>query len=174
MRTLKTPHRPPVTQPPPPPVDEGLDWGAAGWAGLVGGAAFLLLQTIVLAAFGGGGWSYAVRLPASIALGETVVSGGEAPATIVFLAAAAVHLQLSMIYARVLAGIIHGLRPGKALVVGGLFGATLYLVNYHALSSFFPWFAAARGPSSVAAHLAFGVIAAWVYARVSAKPERRY
>lgn len=171
MRESKTLQRPPVRRP-SPPADAGLSWGASGWAGLAAGAAFILLQMLISAGLGGESRADPVRLLASIALGESVVRG-EAPASIVFLAAAAVHLQLSMIYARLLAGMIHRRRPSRALVIGALFGAALYLLNYYAFAALFPWFASARGPAALAAHVAFGVIAAWVYKRLTLRPERR-
>lgn len=168
MRSLKTPQRPRVAPQVTVPVDEGLDWGAAGWAGLAGGAAFLVILTIGMISAGGGGLSGAVRLLASVALGESVLEPGQPAPALVFLAAAAVHLQLSMIYARILAGIVDRMERPAALLVGASFGAVLYLVNYYALAGFFPWFVSARGPSALIAHLAFGVVGAAVYKRLTA------
>lgn len=173
MPHVKTIQRPHVRLPPPRPVDSGLDWGASGWAGLAAGAAFILLQMMIAAGFGGEGRADPVRLLASIALGESVVKG-EAPASIVFLAAAAVHLQLSMIYARVLAGMIHRRTRSRALVIGGLFGLGLYFLNYYAFAALFPWFTTARGPAAIIAHVGFGVIAAWIYKRLTLRAERRF
>jgi len=173
MPHVKTIQRPHVRLPPPRPVDTGLSWGASGWAGLAAGVAFIVLQTAISAGFGGGDRTDPVRLLASIALGESVVRG-EAPASIVFLAAAAVHLQLSMIYAWLLAGMIHRGSPPRALVIGALFGVALYLLNYYAFAALFPWFASARGPAALAAHVAFGVSAAWIYKRLTLRPERRF
>lgn len=173
MRALKTPPHRPRVQTQVAPLDEGIDWGAAGWAGLAAGAAFIALLTAGYAAYGGGP-ADAVRLLASVALGESILAPGQPAPAVVFLAAAAVHLQLSMIYARLLAGIVHRMRRSRALAAGALFGGALYVVNYYALSTFFPWFVSARGPSSLAAHLAFGVIAAAVYKRLTAPALRRY
>lgn len=170
MREQKTLRRPPVHRPAPSPPDTGLSWGASGWAGLVAGAAFILIQGLIVAGFGG---PNPVRLLASIALGESVVAG-EAPASIVVLAAAAVHLQLSMIYARVLAGMIHRRTQDRAILIGALFGAGLYLLNYHAFAALFPWFAAARGVAAFSAHVAFGVTAAWIYKRLTLRAERLF
>lgn len=174
MRTLKTPQRPRVTPQVPVPVDSGLDWGAAGWAGLAGGAAFLVILTIGMIIAGAGGLAGAVRLLASVALGESVLGAGQPAPALVFLAAAAVHLQLSMIYARILAGIVDRMERPAALLMGASFGAVLYLINYYALSTFFPWFVSARGPSALVAHLVFGVVVAAVYKRLTDGRRLRY
>lgn len=73
MRSLKTPQRPRVASQVSAPVDEGLDWGAAGWAGLAGGAAFLVILTLGLISAGGGGLTGAVRLLASVARGASAL-----------------------------------------------------------------------------------------------------
>ena len=171
-RTLRRPtvHRAPVPRPPAPVLPPGLDWGASGWAGLVAGAAFILLQTFAGTVFGGGGKTEAVRRLASVALGESVLAGGEQYTAIVFLAAAAVHIPLSLIYARVLAAIIHGMPMARALGVGALFGAGLYFLNYHVISGIFPWFVSARGAAALIAHLAFGLLAAGIYTGLT-RPE---
>jgi hypothetical protein len=160
----KTLQRPPVRRARAPARETGLDWEASGWAGLAGGAAFVLIQTFAGAVFGGGGRTEAVRRLASLALGGSVMTADVPFTALVYLAAAAVHIPLSLIYARVLAAMIDGLDMARSLAAGAAFGAGLYFVNYHVFSSVFPWFVAARGEAAVIAHLAFGLIAAGVYA----------
>lgn len=162
MHQVKTLRRPPSRLSRVPFIKPGLDWEASGWAGLAGGAAFLLLEIVV-----GGGAGPALRRIASVALGESVVPLTAPFSAIVILAAAAVHIPLSLIYARILAALIDGMPRGRALGAGALFGAVLYAVNYYALSGLFPWFALARGWSSLASHLVFGVLAAAVYNRLT-------
>lgn len=160
-KTLRRPTPPPrLTE---PVVRGGMDWGAAGWAGLAAGAAFVLLQTFSGLVFGEGGSTEAVRRLASVALGEGVMSPDAPFPALVYFAAAIVHIPLSLIYARILAAMIHRLDMAPALVVGALFGAALYFVNYYAVSDFFPWFVSARGPAALISHLAFGLLAAGIY-----------
>ncbi|MBI2386821.1 MAG: sodium:proline symporter [Elusimicrobia bacterium] len=172
-RTLQRPYqrvprpRPPVAEPP------GLDWGASGWAGLGAGAAFILIQTFIGLVFGSGGATEAVRRLASIALGEFVLSDGTPFTALVFFAAAAVHIPLSLLYARLLAAMIHGLEMPRALEVGAVFGTALYFVNYHLISGIFPWFVSARGPGALIAHLAFGLLTAWIYTSLTARSRSR-
>lgn len=167
MHRIKTPHRPapsrvPSRVPGRPNVQLGLDWEASGWAGLVAGIVFLGLQTMLGALLGGGN-ADAIHSIASIALGESVETAGRSFPVIVYLAAAAVHVPLSLIYARALAALIDGMKMGRAVVCGTLFGAALYGVNYYVFSRLFPLFASARGPAAVVSHLVFGALAAAIY-----------
>jgi hypothetical protein len=171
MHRPKTLQRPPARAPRAPEIRPGLDWAASGWAGLAAGAAFVLFQTFLGALLGGGDKTDAVRRIASIALGGAVMPPGEPFTVIVFLAAAAVHIPLSLIYARVLAAMIDGMRPARALGVGALFGAGLYLLNYHVFSGIFPWFVSARGAPALLSHLVFGLLAAGIYTRLARRPD---
>jgi hypothetical protein len=173
-KTLRRLNLPRVQRPRGPLAgEEGLDWGASGWAGLAAGAAFILVQTFSGLVFGSGGSDEAVRRLASVALGEIALSAGAPLTPLVFFAAAAVHIPLSLIYARVLAAMIHGAGPVRALAAGALFGAALYYVNYHVISEIFPWFVSAQGPAALVSHLVFGLLAAGIYERLTRPPERR-
>ena len=109
-RTLPRPSAPRVQRPPGPyPGEPGFDWGAAGWAGLGAGLGFILIQTFAGLVFGGGGSTEAIRRVASVALGAFVLSPGTPFTGLVFFVAAAVHIPLSLLYARVLAAMIHGM-----------------------------------------------------------------
>lgn len=145
------------------PAPEGIDWEAAGWAGLAGGGVLILLETVLASLFTGGPDTDPVRQIAAIALNQAA-SPASTPFTIlVFLAAMAVHLPLSLLYARILAAVIHPLGPEKALAAGAAFGAALYAVNYYGFTVVFPWFEASRGWITLTAHLAFGLAAAGAY-----------
>lgn len=112
-RTLQRPSYQRVQRPRPAVVEaSGFDWGASGWAGLGAGAAFILIQTFVGLAFGGGGAAEAARRLASVALGEFVLSSGTPFTALVFFAAAAVHIPLSLIYASLTARARSGQAPG--------------------------------------------------------------
>jgi len=165
------PHPRVRAHPPPPairrgvplPPDEGFDWSASGWAGLGAGAAFIVIQTSFVSMFSGDANTDAVRQIAAIALGESILPKPTSFTAIVFLAAAGVHMILSLIYARVLAAIIHGMRAEKAITIGAVFGALLYGVNYYLFTSLFPWFAVSRGWITLFSHIAFGALAAGIY-----------
>jgi hypothetical protein len=58
-----------------------------------------------------------------------------------------------------------------ASLAGLIFGAVLYVFNFHGMVYFFPWMTEMRGWSNFAAHLVFGVVAAVAYWRLEGRPE---
>ncbi|MDE2492143.1 MAG: hypothetical protein KGM24_14950, partial [Elusimicrobia bacterium] len=149
-----------------PPRGE-LDWAAAGWAGLSAGLLMILFETALSSLSAGASGTDPVRRIAAIALNRSVLPALSPFTGLVFLAAMSVHLPLSLLYARLLAPLVHGARAGRAVAIGVLFGAGLYALNYYALAGLFPWFAAARGWITLASHLLFGATAAGAYVLLS-------
>ncbi|MBI3288945.1 MAG: hypothetical protein HYZ74_05455 [Elusimicrobia bacterium] len=154
-------HRPLRPLQPQPPVREGFDWAAAGWAGLVAGIVLIASETLMIKLAGGG--VSPIRQIAAIALGESALPEPTSHTAIVYLAAMAVHLPLSLLYARILAVFIERRAMPNALAAGVLFGAGLYGLNYYVFSEIFPWFAPARNWGTLLSHLLFGLVAAGVY-----------
>jgi hypothetical protein len=111
------------------------------------------------------------RLAAAIVMGPSVLPP---PATFdagVMLVATVVHFGLSIAYAAFVAAIV-GPRPLPiALVLGAALGVALYAVNMHGFTRVFPWFAQARDPITVAAHVAFGLVAAAAWAAARPVPD---
>lgn len=140
-----------------------LDWAASGWAGLAGGGALLLWELALAPVFNGITPAELVRQVAAIALGESVLPPLTPFTGLVGLTAMVVHLPLSLIYARLLAGVIHGMRTRPSLAFGAAFGAVLYFVNFYAFTAFFPWFQDLRGDVTFAGHVVYGLTAAAVY-----------
>src|SRR5690606_21498005 len=95
--------------------------------------------------------------------GEGVLPPPSSFDPLVVLVALLVHFVLSVLYACILAFIIHrgGLLAG--IIGGALFGLALYAINYYTFSFFFPWFFSLRSWMVVAAHGLFGAIAGGVY-----------
>jgi hypothetical protein len=83
------------------------------------------------------------------------------------LVATLVHFALSIIYGLSVSWIIARLRAAPSLLVGAIFGLAVYAVNMYGFTTVFPWFEAARGWITIAAHLAFGIAAAGVYRMLS-------
>jgi hypothetical protein len=148
-----------------------LDWAAAGWAGLAAGLLMIALETALSSLSAGAAGTGPIRQIAAIALGGSVLPPLSPFTGLVFLAAMSVHLPLSLIYARLLAPLVHGSRGGRAAAIGVLFGAGLYALNYYALAGVFPWFAASRGWITLVSHLAFGAVAAGMYVLLRAPDE---
>nr|MDQ3007927.1 hypothetical protein [Chloroflexota bacterium] len=78
-------------------IEQPVQWKAVVWAGLIGGAAFVMLEMIMVPLFGGGSPWGPPRMIAAILLGKGVLPP---PATFdvgVLMTAMAVHLPLSIV-----------------------------------------------------------------------------
>lgn|SRR5687768_14898401 len=140
------------------------DWAAAAAAGLVGGAVLMVLD--LLWSVGSGSPWRTSHLVAAIVLGQDTLQSSAFSIGVVALALA-VHYVLGVLFGLALATIIAGFyyesNPGVLEVLGMLFGAALYLLNFHGLSNFFPWMAELRGWAAFIAHLVFGLTVAMAY-----------
>ena len=139
-----------------------VDWSAAIWAGIVSGVIFLVINMILTAIYVGSPWVI-TRLIASIVMGEGVLPP---PATFdpaIFVVSLIIHFLLSIIFACILAIILHrwGLLVG--IIGGALFGLALYFINFYTFSIIFPWFFPMRSWIMVLSHIVFGVLAGGIY-----------
>ena len=99
------------------------------------------------------------RLTAAIVMGREALQGpsaGGLPWGILFVATL-VHLALSAAYALPPARLAGRLRGLPALGAGAAYGLAIYVVNMYGFTVVFPWFALARDPATVFAHLVFGL-----------------
>jgi len=109
------------------------------------------------------------RFAAAIILGRGVLPP---PATLdwqIMFIATWIHFGLSIIYAILLSWLIHRLDIKNSLIVGGLYGLGLFIINMYGFVIIFPWFIETRDWITVTAHVVFGVSAAGVY-KVLSKP----
>jgi hypothetical protein len=139
-----------------------VDWRAAVWAGLLSGAVFLAVSLLLTRVYAGSAW-VVVRLLASVVLGAGVLPP---PATFdlkATLAALAVHFTLSVLFACVLAYVIHRWGLIVGVVGGAAFGLALYFINFYTLAYFFPWFFPLRSWMMAVSHVAFGACAGGIY-----------
>ena len=146
-----------------PVTEQPLRWKAAIWAGLISGVAFMMLEMMLVPLFMGGSPWAPPRMIAAMVMGKGVLPP---PATFdigVLMAAMAVHFPLSIVFTLILAWIIARFDMGVAVLIGAVFGLTLYLVNFYGSTAIFPWFAMARNGVTIFTHIMFGVIAALAY-----------
>ncbi len=144
-------------------VEQPVRWKAAVWAGLIGGAAFMMLEMIMVPLFGGGSPWGPPRMIAAIAMGKGVLPP---PATFdigVLMAAMAVHFPMAIVFTLILAWVVARFDMGKSVLIGAVFGLLLYFVNFYGLTAIFPWFAMARNWITIFTHIMFGVIAVAAY-----------
>lgn len=146
-----------------PRLRQLVDWKAALWAGLIAGTIFLLINLFVTPlVIGGNGWVM-VRLFASILLGDGILAPPATFNLVALLVALMTHFTLALLYALLIAYVIHrgGLITG--VIGGALLGLALYSINFYTLTLFYPWFFAMRNIVFVVAHLLYGALAGGIY-----------
>ncbi|MCA1779265.1 MAG: hypothetical protein LC637_07780 [Xanthomonadaceae bacterium] len=146
---------------------------AALLAGVVAGAAFMMLEMIMVPVFLGGSPWGPPRMIAAIGMGNGVLPP---PATFdlgIMVVAMLIHFALSVILAFLFAFLFTfiGKRDavGLAIGLGAVFGLIVYLISFYGMTEIFPWFAMARHWVSIFAHLVFGAVLGWVYVSVARK-----
>lgn len=140
-----------------------VDWIAALWAGCWAGLIYLVIIGFIVPLFVGGNFWVIIRLISSIALGPSVLAP---PATFepsILLAGLFVHFTLSIGFTLVLAWVTHRWGLITGILLGGLFGWALYLINIYSLTLIFPWFVVMKHPAFLTAHLIFGMLAGGIY-----------
>jgi len=139
-----------------------VDWRAAVWAGVISGVVFLVINMLLTKFYVGSPWVI-VRLAASLVMGTRVVPPPATFDAAILLAALAVHVPLSILFASIIAAILHrwGLLVG--IVGGAIFGLALYAINFYTFSYFFPWFFPMRSWIMAVSHLIFGACAGGIY-----------
>lgn len=132
----------------PEPVKE-VQWRPAIGAGLVAGVILIVMPR-------GSPWE-ALTFFSPTVLGRSVSSF--APPLIV---AWTLHLMVCLIYGLIVSRAVAHLNFEKAILVGGVVGAALYVANFGIFSAFWP---GARGNelSVLLTHIVFGLLAAGVY-----------
>ncbi len=140
-----------------------MDWRAAVVAGLVAGSLTMLLWMILLSTVTGGALWTPFHHTAAILLGQDALTPSATIAPQIILTGAFVQLVLSVIYALILAFIIHRWGLVVGIVGGALFGLALYIINYYTFSALFPWFYPLRSWIALVGHIFFGATAGGIY-----------
>lgn len=144
------------------------NWQAAAAAGFAAGAVLMVLELTWAATMSAQGPWRIPHLVAALVLGPDILKSGAVTFSLPVVALAlATHYVLGIVFGLVLGFIIAGFHYDTSLgmvqILGAVFGFLLYLVNFHGVTTFFPWFAELRGWGTLMAHLTFGVIAALLY-----------
>lgn len=144
-------------------VRQTIDWRSAIWSGIIAGAVFMMLEMLLVPVFLGGSPWGPPRMIAAIGMGRGVLPPPDTFALVPMLVAMVIHFMLSMVLAVILAWMVSRVGLGMAVLVGAAFGLVIYLINFYALTAFFPWFAMARNWISIFSHVMFGAVAALSY-----------
>ena len=139
-------------------------------AGLVGGALLMVLELLWSThASNGSPWRIS-HLVAAMLLGDGALQNAASFNLGVVAVALATHYVLGIVFGLVLATVIVGFHyetsAGMLQLFGVVFGAALYLLNFHAMAALFPWFADLRGWATFIAHLVFGLTVVLTYMRL--------
>src|SRR5690606_5661671 len=142
------------------------DWAAAALARCAAGAVLMLLGLGWAASSSiDGPWRIS-SLVAALAMGPAALESS-GPNFDVLAVALVTHDVLGVVFGLVLGFLIGRLHyeqsAGMMQVLGALFGAVLYLFNFHLMTQFFPWFTELRGWATLIAHLVFGMTASLLY-----------
>jgi hypothetical protein len=143
-----------------------LDWAAAAVAGFGAGAILMVLDLFwAIAVTDQGPWA-APRMIAAIVMGPQVLEATGFDLGIVVVALV-LHYAFGIVGGLVIAAVSAPLgldsRLDLAVLTGAVFGLVLYVINFHIMVAFFPWFAAIRGWAALAINLIFGISAAVLY-----------
>src|SRR5688500_3294529 len=147
-----------------------LSWGAAIWAGIVAGVVATGAQVILW-------WIFPddlpqilyrdARLTAAMLMGQEVLPPPPAFDWKVMAVATFIHFAISIAYSLVLACLISRLGLVLAVLVGSIYGLTLYAINMYGVTAIFPWFSAARDWITIVTHVVFGISLAITYKALS-------
>ncbi len=138
-------------------------WKAAIWAGVIAAMVMLIFEMILNPLVLNNSMWGPVRMMGAILLGSGVLPP---PATFDFgvtMAALAVHLPLSIIFAVIIGYLVRNSTTGAGIVIGAVIGLVLYFINFYGFTALFPWFENARNWVQIVIHILFGVAAVWAF-----------
>jgi hypothetical protein len=146
-----------------------VDWTAAAVAGFSAGAVLMVLDLVWSAIYNLDGPWRTSHMIAPIFFGSaTAPSGGWGFNFGVVAVALAVHYVLGIIFGIVMAVVLAQMEldvnATRACWSGAIMGLGLYLFNFELVFvRIFPWLADLRGADTMAAHVVFGTVAAFLY-----------
>ncbi len=138
-------------------------WKAAIWSGIIAGIIMLILEMVMNPLFLDKSMWGPSRMIGAILLGSEVLPP---PATFDFwilMAATAVHLPLSVVFAIIIGFLVRKVPVRMAVIIGAGIGLIIYVSNFYGFTAFFPWFADARNWVQIVIHILFGLAAAWSF-----------
>jgi len=141
-------------------IKNNLAWRAVPFAGLVGGTAFLLTILGLSSLWLGVNGSVLVTYFASLLMGQDVLIDQGIGVLVVGVI---VHYVLSLVFALIIAIVVHrwGLMVG--ILGGAILGLSLYGINLYTMTVWFPWFYAINSSLLLVGHVIYGAVTGGVY-----------
>ena len=133
---------------------QSVRWRKASQAGLIVGLILFLVNR-------GIPWLGSGAINPGV-LGREITSGHE-PTFLTFLSAFGLHMSICIIYAWIIAAIVHGFRPVIAGIMGGVVGLVLYFISAAIAGMISEIPAEQREVPALIFHIAFGIIVAEAY-----------
>jgi uncharacterized membrane protein YagU involved in acid resistance len=141
------------------------DWRAAVWAGVIAGVVFMMAEMLMMMLFMGQSPWGPPRMIAAMFLGKNVLPPPASFDMGIMMTAMMIHFMLSIVYGLILGWIVHRLNSTSVWLIGGVFGLTIYFVNFYLIApAVFPWFTQAQNWVSLVSHLLFGLVLGGTYA----------
>lgn len=141
-------------------IRRNVTWKAIPIAGLAAGTVFLLINMIFNPIVLGIDALFILRYFAALILGaDALTDAGE----LIIVVGILVHYALSLLFAVVIAIIIHRWGLWVGIIGGAILGLSLYAINLYTMTVFFPWFFAINNTILAVSHVLFGAVAGGVY-----------
>lgn len=132
-----------------------ITWRAVLVSGLAAGTLFLLTAVILAPALLKVDAGLMLKYFAALVLGSQVLTQSGSS---ILITGVVVHYVLSVVFALVIAVVVH--RWGMMV---GIIGGAIYGINLYTLTLFFPWFFAINSMVILLCHVIFGAVAGGIY-----------
>ncbi len=140
-----------------------VDWRAAVLAGLAAGTLFLILNLVLIPELICGTVEVVLRYFASIVLGPEAVGPSTSFGALTAITAVLLHYFLSIIFAIVVAYVVHRWGVVGGTIGGAVLGLSIYLINMYTLTLLFPWFFTMENTLFLIVHIIFGAAVGALY-----------
>ena len=143
-------------------VRQLVDWKAALIAGLAGGLISFTTNLILSSWLLDSPWLL-TRIISSIVLGESVLPPPANFSWLVLFASLFIHLLLSIVFAGLIAAVVHQWGIIISFIGGALMGLAFYAIAFYTFSILFPWFFTFRNWIFVVMYMLYGAFTGSVY-----------
>ena len=141
-------------------IQKNVTWRAIPVAGLAGGSVFLLTNVVLSPLVLDVNPTLLLRYFAALVLGADVLTDTSTSAIIVGIL---VHYAFSMIFALVIAIVIHRWGLAVGIIGGAILGLSIYSINLYTMTKYAEWFFAMNSSVLLLSHVLYGAVVGGVY-----------
>ena len=135
-------------------------WRAVLISGLVAGTLFLLTDVVLAPLVLKVNASLTLHYFAALVLGSKVLTQS---GTSILVTGVIVHYVLSILFALVIALVVHRWGLAVGIIGGAILGVAIYGINLYTVTLLFPWFFAINSTVILLSHAIFGAVVGGVY-----------